>query len=92
MVIFRDAKRDAGHAAACNASVCMTLQSLVELVRRDWLQQLCLANIEACKKHARNTDDKLFVVAGTRRRRSSYVVAAAVQYLQLPVNCRSVTF
>ena len=41
MTILRDAVCDAGYAAACNASLSMTLQSLtksVNLVGRDWLQ------------------------------------------------------
>jgi len=47
--VFHDAIRDAGNAAACNASLSTTQQSLAELVGHNWLRQLCLVNTDASK-------------------------------------------
>jgi len=45
----------------------MTLQSRAEMVTRDWLQQLCVVNIDACKTHSRNI---YFISARSRLQRN----------------------
>jgi len=49
MAIFSDTMGDAAKSRPCKALLCMACQSRAELMGRDWLQQLCIVNIDARK-------------------------------------------